>query len=219
MKPITALGGAAFGLALLLSTGRAQTDSNAAAAVPPGLLGRTYASVDLGVEKIRHVANAPNGIAPGLDLNLPINDGFDYQLGFAYDHAAHGAFKLSDSTLGSGVTAYYRTNHVAPFLTAGLGYDLQRTTDQGVATRDNHLLYDVAAGAEIPVRAFTTVRLAVASDNSFRRPHAGTLGYDIAANYWLNDVVGASVGAVIKQGRGGAYDTIVYMAGVRFSFD
>lgn len=69
------------------------------------------------------------------------------------------------------------------------------------------------------MRAVTTVRLAVASDNSLSRPHARTLGFDVVANCWMTDVIGTTVGAALKQGRSGAYDTVVYRAGARFCFD
>ncbi len=213
------MGAAVLGFALLLTSAQAQSAAEANSGNPPGLLGRTYTSFDLGVERFQHLASPPTGWMPGVDLNLPMSDNFDDLLGVSYLHAAKGTLKLSGPTFENSVSAYYRTKIAAPFLSLGVGYAWQKSTVAGVATRDNHLLYDAAAGFEIPLRTDAALRIAVERDESFRRPHARNLGYDIAANYWLSDVVGTSLGAEVKHGRGGAYDAITYTAGVHFSFD
>lgn len=208
-------------LALFSNVVRAQSDNSDAtkSADIPGLLGRDAISLQAGLLKVRNEAVDPTGFTADTDMNLTIDDGFDYTLDVGFEHAAKTGLKLRDTHIDNGVTYYYRTKAVSPFVAAGLGYDWERSTVQTVATRSNHLAYEAATGVEVPVSKVAAVRLGLDFDESSRRPHERNLGYDVTTNYWFNDSVGASVGALIRQGRNGAHDAALYTAGVHFSLD
>lgn len=208
-------------LALFCNAASAQSDTSgdAKSADIPGLLGRDTIGIQAGMLKIRNEAVKPTGFTADTDMNLTIDDGFDYTLDIGFEHAAKAGLKLRDTHIDNGVTYYYRTRAAAPFISAGLGYDWERNTVQTVDTRSNHLAYEAATGVEVPVSKAAAVRLGVDFDESTRRPHERNLGYDVKTNYWFNDSVGASVGAVIRQGRNGAHDAALYTAGLHFSLD
>ena len=215
------LGTVACALAFVAATSHAQTNPSGQtnATLPSGLLGRTYTSFNLGLEQIRHEVANPTGFVADADVNLPIDDGFDYHVDFGYQHAAKTGFKLRDTLINNGVTYYYRTHTVTPFLTAGFGYDWSRATVRNVTSRNNHLSYGAATGVEVPMGTSTAVRLALDFDQSVRHPRAQTLNYQFSTNHWFNDTVGASLGAIFRQGYSGAHDATVYTAGMHFSFD
>ncbi len=214
------IGVGAGALVLLFNSARAQSDaSDAKSADIPGLLGRDTISLSAGVLKVRNEAVNPTGFTTDAGMNLTIDDGFDYRFDIGFEHAAKTGLKLRDTHIDNGVTYYYRTKAVVPFINAGLGYAWERDSIGAVDTRSNHLQYEGATGVEVPVSKSAAVRLGVDFDESTRRPHERDLGYDVTTNYWINDSVGASVGALIRQGRNGGHDAALYTAGIHFSLD
>jgi hypothetical protein len=206
-------------LCLALQSSVALAQDAAPASDLPSLFGRVGASFALGLEHVRNDVASPTGLVPSTELNLPITDGFDYQLGYSYAHAAASNLKLSAHTLANDVTYYYRASRVTPYASAGFGFAWQRETVLGVGTRNNHLFYDLGAGVEVTVTKGTTVRVGVDHDESVKRPHARDWGYDVTASYWFDPDISASLGATLHDGFGGAHDLIVYTAGIHFAFD
>jgi len=217
------LGAAILASAALLISARAQSEQTASdselKSSDAGLLGRTFASADLNFENFRDYPGSPIGWGPTLGFNLPLSDHFDYGLSYAFEHGKSTAFKFTDNTLENGATYYYKFGYVSPFATAGFAYAWDRSTEPDLPERFDHMFYDAAAGLEFPLTKAASLRATVMDDQSFRRPHERDFDYGLSANYWLGSVVGAYVGATMKDGRGGALNSTEYTAGVRFSFD
>lgn len=233
MNPITKLLGAALvGCAFLAPLARAQSQpadagqpsQPAGATAPEGpgswLLGRGYVQLDGSIDKFLHAPGASTGASPGLGFNVPLApDYLDLSSHFDYEHAANTAFKLNDDTWSTALTGYAKLGGIAPFVSAGLGYDWQRGLSQGVFTRDNSLFYSLAAGFEVPVSAQTSLRATFEHDYDLASPHLNYWSGGVSANAWVNDVVGTFVGADWRDGYAGAKSGIVFTAGLRISFD
>jgi hypothetical protein len=228
---------ALFGSVIAFGTAYAQTDSSTTASTPPPdsaagapaapptkdadawVLGRTYIQVDGSIEKFNNSSQTATGASPGLGLNLPLGDYFDYGLHYAYEHAANNAFKLNDNTFETGFTGYDKMAGFAPFVTADLGYAWDRSTNSPAPSRFDHALYDVSAGIEVPVSQTTSLRTWVEHDSSFRAPDQNDWSYTLAANSWFNSVLGTFVGVGWKSGYLGSHSSVAYEAGLRFSLD
>ena len=234
-SPTQLLAAAVLGSVAFCGTAFAQTDSTAAAsgataATAPvttpeakdadaWVLGRSYIQVDGTLEKFNTTSQSATGASPGVGLNLPLGDYFDYGLHYAYEHAANSAFKLNDNTVETGFTGYDKLSGFAPFVTADVGYAWDRSTHTSAPSRFDHALYDVGAGVEIPVSKETSLRAWVAHDSSFRRPHQNDWTYNLGANAWFNNLIGTFIGAGWKSGYLGSHDSVAYTAGLRFSLD
>lgn len=207
--------------ALAFTVAHAQTDAGdeTKAADIPGLLGRTYMSANAGAFQVRHDVVKPTGFIAGGDVNLPIDDGFDYHLNFFYDHASKAPVKVRDMQVDNDVAYYYRTKLASPFLSAGFGYDWAHETVPNSKSIKNHFVLEAGTGVEVPVAKSSAVTLSLNYDQSTGHPEAKRFAYGFGANHWFNDTLGASVGATLRQGRSGAHDAILYVAGVHFSFD
>lgn len=209
-------------------TDQAQAPDSDNPSAPPapildgGLLGHTYGALDFNVERFRNETGAPTGLGTGLGANLPFSNYFDGTLDYSFESGRGSLFHFTDNTFASGVTAYYKFGRFSPFAAADVGYDWERTTQPPFDTLENRfdrLFYRVSAGFELPLTRAAALRAALGDDDSLRKPHPRDLDYDLSANYWLGSVVGTYLGAVIKNGRAGALDSIEYTAGLRFSFD
>jgi hypothetical protein len=229
------LGTALFGLLPIFATAYAQSDatttvsgstSTTAPLTPPDtkseegwVLGRTYIQADASIEKFTTTTHTATGAIPGLGLNLPLGDNFDYGFNYAYEHAANSSFKLNDNTAETGFTFYNKFIGLAPFVTADIGYDWQRSAGTTAPTRFDHALYDVAAGVEIPVSKEAALRAWIDHNSSFASPHENNWTYNVGANSWINNTLGTFVGVGWKSGYLGSHDSIGYTAGLRFSLD
>lgn len=241
MKPTTKLLGlTAFGLAVLIPLARAQTSTSDAP--PPGpnagvagsatapsqaapnddawLLGRSYVEIYGGIDKFLHTENASTGEVPGLGFNVPVSDYVEVGGLYDYEHAANTTFKLNDNSFYSAVTAFDKIGGAfAPFVSAGLGYDLRRYLYQGKFTRTDSLYYYTAFGFEVPVASNTALRADVNHEWDFTHPHPNSWNYGLSANAWINPTVGTFVGADWKNGYGGDRSSVFFSAGLRISFD
>jgi hypothetical protein len=227
-----------FGSACLLGLAHAQTDANSAppagatAASGPAttapakdpdadawLLGRTYIQVDGTLENFKTTNQHATGASPGVGLNLPLGEYFDYGLRYAYEHAANSAFHLNDNTVETGLTAYDKLGGFAPFVAADIGYAWDRSTNTSAPPHFDHALYEVDAGVEVPVSTVTSLRAWAEHDSSLRAPHQNDWSYNLGANAWFNQVIGTFVGVGWKSGYLGSHSAVAYTAGLRFSLD
>lgn len=217
----TKLLGASVGvLALVFNMARAQADAAAdQTEILNGLLGKSYFGTQVGVMQVRNEAVKPTGELVGLDLNLPIDDGFDYHLNFGFDHASKSHVSVGDLQIDNAVAYYYHTKLLTPYVSLGFGYDAATSKLPHPKGSLSRFFGETGAGIEVPVAKTTSVRVGVNYDQSVEHLKTHSLDYALSTDYWFNDTVGATLGATLRQGHGAAFDALYYVAGVRFDFD
>jgi hypothetical protein len=158
-------------------------------------------------------------------------------MSYRYDAGNRSALQLRDNVIEATGTGHYRLsgfdrssglswlNGITPFTTAGVGYSWNKITTSGIASKNDHPYYRVAAGFEVPVYRTLSMRASAGyadyfkTFNGFHSPGLRGWTYDVSANYWVTQRVGVSAGAAYDLGVGGGKaDAIVYQAGARVSF-
>lgn len=212
------------GCLLVISGAHAQTNTaNSPAAPDYGMLGKSYFAFDADLIKYRNSPSSPTGFGSDLTLNVEAGDNLD--VGFAYDfsHAHNSAWRTTDNIGRINTTGFVKFAHVAPFVTAGVGYGWEHSSQaKGTPVEGkifHRALYDLGTGVEIPLIAQTSMRLGVGYEESFRKPHPKDMSYQLALNYQFDDTFCTDIGANLQDGLNGSHDAVVYHAGIRIIFD
>ncbi|MEO6875880.1 MAG: hypothetical protein ABI222_13765 [Opitutaceae bacterium] len=203
---------AVFGLALSAS---AQTTDAASTAVPAdtswGQLGSGYSGAAFTYTDIGN--GSPSALRGfGLDYNLPMRAGMDWNFAYNWGRADTGALRLTQQAAMGGLTAFTAFAWGKPYVQALAGWEWQR----GLGASDNSFAYTLGTGVEFQVAKPIVVTPFVnfVRATSYSRSE---VDYGVKTAYRLTKEwsLSASVqyNAVVHQ-----KDDIGYTAGVQYHF-
>ncbi|MFT3784309.1 MAG: hypothetical protein QM790_20055 [Nibricoccus sp.] len=217
----------AFGSLLTISSSHAEpiaSDNNSDVDAPEyGNLGHTYLALDTNLVKYRNATQAPTGYGADLKINMETTDHFDTVLGYRFNHAKNSRWQTTDQIAEFGVIGFYKFRYLAPYLGASSGYGWAHSKENfgktSVSSVFHRAIYDVNTGVDVPVCEQTSVRLGVNYEQSFRSPHPTDWTYQASIDYKFDDTLGVASGVDYHDGRKGVRDSVVFHAGVCFTFD
>jgi len=178
---------------------------------PAGLLGKDYLSVGPTMQDFRH-SDSKKGWGTDLDFNLPVVDNCDIGLNYGFERVANTP-RITDNTIGTSVTGYFKAGGVKPFADIDFGYLWSRTKPSDVTTKYDRATYAVGTGLEAPFTDSTALVGRVAYNNEFRRGTPREMTYTAGLDQSFSDHVAGMVNVTFHEGN-----SAVYNLGVVFIF-
>ena len=169
-----------------------------------GLLGKRYAEAGFGLSDYRHTYI--DGLASGLNVNLPVNANFDASLGYSY------AWFEGDEGIGhsvnAAVTGYLSRGGNKPYARLGLGYAwLHDWIDS------DHGVWSTEVGIERAVNDKVSATFSVGYADDFGQHRAGLWDVSVGGTYaFCSKLVGTAEISYIE------YGTVGYAVGLAYRF-
>jgi hypothetical protein len=176
-----------------------------------GLLGRDYLAVGPFRQDFRH-SISKDGWGTGLDLNLPAADNWDIGLVYGFERVTDSP-RITDNTVGTSVTGYFKAGAVKPFADLDLGYLWHRTKPSEAAERYDRATYAMGTGFEAPIIDSTAFVGRVAYNNEFRRGTRREFTYTAGLDQHFTDHLGGLVNVTFNENN-----STVYNVGLVFIF-
>jgi len=180
-----------------------------------GLLGRDYLAINPIMQDFRE-STSKKGWGTGLDLNLPATDNWDIGLNYAFERVPDIP-RITDNSLGTSVTGYFKAGGVKPFADVDLGYLWHRVKPEDPTERYDRATYAVGAGFEAPIFNATAFLGRAAYNNDIRRGARHEMTYTTGLNQRFADHVTGLAGVTFEQGRAEG-NSLLYNLGVAFVF-
>lgn len=178
-------------------------------ATPPprqGLLGATYALLDMGVVQERHGNGRTYG--PTVGVNLAVTDNTDVTTTVGYAKQRKWPTDGNLYQLGADWNFHLNLGQWKPFVVAGLGYQFSRA-----ASDDDFGLWNAGAGVEYVVAPRTALTLKAVDTGAFSRSIASAWQYSFSASHWLQHHLAVTAGVTFVENQ-----AIGYTIGVRWGF-
>ena len=195
---------AVFAASLLSVAAFAQSATVETETVTAGLLGKRYVGASFGWLDINH--SSVEGMAAGMDLNVPVHSNFDVSLNYGYSwlEGVVGA----GHTLDAAVTGYISRGEYKPFVSLSTGY---AWTEKRFGS--DHGIWGAKAGVERAVNDKISCTVSVGYDDDFRNHGEGLWDATIGATYNITSaLVGRADVSYIE------YGSIGYSAGLALRF-
>jgi len=121
--------------------------------------------------------------------------------------------RLTDNTVGTSVTGYFKAAGVKPFADLDLGYLWHRTKPSEATERYDRATSAFGSGFEAPVIDATAIVGRVAYNNEFRRGTRREITYTAGLDQHFSDHMGAVVNVTFHE-----KNSTVYNVGMVFLF-
>lgn len=195
---------AVFAASLLSVAAFAQSATVETETVTAGLLGKRYVGTSFGWTDINN--SSVEGMAAGLDVNVPVHPNFDVSLNYGYSWL-EGAAGVGH-TLDAAVTGYITRGEYKPFVSLSTGYAwVEKRFDS------DHGIWGAKAGVEHSLTDKFACTVSVGYDDDFRNHGEGLWDATIGATY---NITSALVGRVDVSYI--EYGSIGYTAGLALRF-
>lgn len=179
-----------------------------------GLLGHKYSEFGFGIDDVKHISDHAYSLRAG--GNVPIVPG-QLDAGGSYSYSWMGGdYRGHANTIAGYLRAYAPMERVKPFLGAGLAY---QWLNGGWGSSEDHALWNLSAGLEIPAGAVTVTPKATYHDdfrNSRDSRQDWTLAVDV--NYWMNPTTALYVSGGKHYVRHSRFDSRKAEIGMRSRF-
>lgn len=179
-----------------------------------GLLGQRFAEIGYVASDLDSTADY--GHDASVSVNLPLTTALDVGAGYTYSWLTGGP-SLHGSTLFGYANAYTALDGAKPFVGAALGYTWASLP---FGLSDDDWIWNVSAGIEIPVGAFTIIpKITYADDFNGKIGNSDDVWtYSVQANYWLNAKTSVFGEVARVDVHRSSSDAWTFGAGVRFKF-
>ena len=194
---------AVFAASLITVAAFAQSATVETETVTSGLLGKRYVSAGFGWSDLNN--SSVEGMAAGLNLNVPVHTNFDLNLGYGYSWL-EGAVGVGHSA-NVALTGYITRGAFKPFASVSTGYVFENRFDS------DHGVWGTEAGVECELSSKLACKVSVGYDDDFRNHSEGLWDATVGATYNITDkLVGTAEVSYIE------YGSIGYMAGLAVRF-
>jgi len=195
---------AVFAASLISVAAFAQSATVETETVTAGLLGKRY--VGTSSDGLDRNHSSVEGMAAGMDLNVPVHPNFDVSLNYGYSWL-EGVVGVGH-TLDAAVTGYITRGEYKPFVSLSTGYAwVEKRFDS------DHGIWGAKAGVERAVNDKISCTVSVGYDDDFRNHGEGLWDATIGATY---NITSAFVGRVDVSYI--EYGSIGYTAGLAYRF-
>jgi len=174
-----------------------------------GRLGQVYAT--LAYDYIDLDGPATHADSYTLSSNQPLAFGLDGVLGYSFTRWGTGSGgRANQNTLNGALRAFSTSyNWGKPYVEAGAGY----TWVRAAGTKDNSVLWEVAAGVELQVAPRTTVTPFVQFSGTPNLAGGNKWNFGAKANYWIDSQWSVTAGLA----RNDQHDT-AFTVGTNFRY-
>lgn len=195
---------AVFAASLISVAAFAQSATVETETVTSGLLGKRYVSAGFGWTDINN--SSVEGMATGLNLNVPVHTNFDLNLGYGYSWLEHSV-GIGHSA-NAALTGYITRGAFKPFASVSTGYEwIEKRFDS------DHGVWGAKVGVECELSSKLACEVDVCYDDDFRNHGEGMWDTSIGATYNFTDtLVGMAKVTYIE------YGSIGYMGGLAVRF-